>query len=55
MLPTPIYESLPVVYMAGGSFALTTLESAVGVTSAAVLSLAGLMIARMRWKYRNGR
>lgn len=55
MIPAPLYESLPVLYVAGGIFAITALETLVATLSGTLLIMAGLMILYMRSIYRFSR
>ncbi len=51
-LPSPVYETLPALYITGGVTAATTLDSAVATLSGTVLGLAGFLIYSLRRKYR---
>lgn len=52
MIPKPIYELLPYLYLAGGSAAVLGLDPTSGRVSGALLIIAGLVIRSMRKAYR---
>jgi len=52
-LPRPIYESIPVIYIAGGLVSLILIEAPFSVISAALFGCASWMVWRMRKDYRN--
>lgn len=51
-LPGPIYESLPVIYIAAGLISVVLIEMPFSVISAALLACASWMVWRMRRRYR---
>ena len=51
-LPSPVYETLPALYLTGGIAAASTLDSTVATLSGTVLGLAGILIYSLRRKYR---
>lgn len=51
-LPRPIYESIPIVYIAGGLVSLILIEAPFSVISAALFGCASWMVWRMRKDYR---
>ena len=51
-LPSPVYETLPELYITGGIAAASTLDSTVATLSGTVLGLAGILIYSLRRKYR---
>ena len=51
-LPSPVYETLPALYITGGVAAITTIDSTVATLSGATLGFAGLLIYSLRRKYR---
>jgi len=52
MLPEPIYEALPYLYLAGGIGAFFGIDIMPGQVSGLMLAFAGLLIWRMRKRYR---
>ena len=52
MLPKPVYESLPVSYVAMGMVAMLAIPSALAFVSGLVLSMCGLLILFKRRNYR---
>lgn len=51
-LPTPVYETLPALYITGGVAAASTIDSSIAMFSGTVLGLAGILIFSLRHKYR---
>lgn len=53
MLPKPIYESLPFIYMAAGAAAIVSLDHLLGQICGFMLILVGLVVYRLRSRYRH--
>lgn len=51
-LPSPIYETLPALYITGGVAAVSTINSASAILSGITLGFAGILIYSLRRKYR---
>ena len=51
-LPSPVYETLPALYITGGVATVSTIDSAVAILSGATLGFAGVLIYSLRRKYR---
>jgi heme exporter protein D len=51
-LPKPIYDALPVAYVAGGAFAAFWSSNVIGAFSGAALALAGLHVRSLRKRHR---
>lgn len=54
MVPTPIYEALPGLYIAGGTWACIAGENPAAGAFGAMLAALGGIIAGMRYLYRRG-
>jgi len=52
MIPKPIYELLPYVYIGGGLISLFGIESITGKLFGATLLTSGIIIQQMRVRYR---
>ena len=52
MLPKPIYESLPFIYMAAGAVAIVSLDHLLGRICGFLLILVGIGVYQMRRRYR---
>ncbi len=52
MIPKPIYEILPIIYVVGGILAMTSVRSLTSFISGLAIGVAGLSILWMRRKYR---
>ena len=52
MIPKPLYEALPFLCVGGGSLAWIAAQNPAGAVFAAMLTAAGMLIARMRWRQR---
>ncbi|NIP73315.1 MAG: hypothetical protein GWO16_09940 [Gammaproteobacteria bacterium] len=55
MIPTPLYESLPVIYITAGIFTIAALGTLISVIPGTLLIMAGLMVLYMRSIYRSSR
>ncbi|VAW93067.1 hypothetical protein MNBD_GAMMA22-609 [hydrothermal vent metagenome] len=53
MIPKPIYEVLPIIYVVGGILAMTTVQSMTSFISGLAIGIAGLIILALRRKYRS--
>ncbi len=53
MIPKPLYESLPIIYVVSGIFAMTSFQTLTSFVSGLAIGMAGLMVLSMRRKYRN--
>lgn len=51
-MPKPIYESLPILYVAGGVAAMSTVDSFMSFISGILLGSSGVMILYLRRNYR---
>ena len=51
-LPSPVYETLPALYITGGLAAVSTIDSAVAIMSGLTLGFAGVLIYSLRRKHR---
>ena len=51
-MPKPIYESLPVLYVAGGVAAVSTVDSFMSFISGILLGASGIMILVLRINHR---
>lgn len=52
VLPKPIYEALPYVYVGFGLLAMAMIESGVKFVPGALLIVAGLIVLNQRFSYR---
>lgn len=52
MLPKPIYESIPYLYVVGGVSAITTVDSFISFISGALMGASGVVIMFIRRNYR---
>lgn len=48
MIPTPVYESLPVIYAGSGLLTITALDTVVAFMSGGLLIAAALLVGYMR-------
>jgi len=53
MIPKPIYEMLPVIYVVGGIFAMMYVQSMASFISGLVMGISGLLVLSMRRNYRS--
>ena len=53
MIPKPIYEILPVLYVVGGILAMTSVQSMTSFISGLAMGVAGLLVLSMRRNYRS--
>ena len=53
MIPKPIYEMLPVIYVVGGIFAMMSVQSMTSFLSGLTMGIAGLLVLSMRRNYRS--
>lgn len=53
MLPKPIYESLPYIYMGVGLIALVGVNAILGKVCGLILITVGIIIHQTRWRYRH--
>ena len=51
-MPKPIYESLPILYVAGGVAAMSTVDSFMSFISGILLGSSGVMIMFLRRDFR---
>lgn len=54
MLPKPVYEALPGIYLLTGIMTATTFESSIALVSSGLFFAAALLIMYMRKSYRSG-
>lgn len=52
MIPKPIYELLPILYIIGGLTAMSIVSSFVSLVSGLLLGISGICILCMRHNYR---
>lgn len=52
MIPLPIYEILPYLYVGGGAFAIFGIENPVGKIFGFLLVVVGIVVYRARSRYR---
>ncbi len=52
MIPKPIYETLPIIYIVGGILAMTSVQSITSFASGLAIGVAGLWILCQRRTYR---
>ena len=52
MIPRPIYEALPHIYVAAGTLSALNLDPTGGKLSGALLAIAGVVIFKLRRNYR---
>ncbi|NQD35643.1 hypothetical protein HPT27_01325 [Permianibacter sp. IMCC34836] len=52
LIPKPVYEALPYVYVGFGLMALAMIESGVRFIPGALLIVAGLIVLNQRFSYR---
>ena len=55
MLPKPVYESLPFIYITGGIISISMIESFVSFFSGILLGISGIAILWFRHNYRSTR
>ncbi|MBT5231226.1 MAG: hypothetical protein HOM11_13220 [Methylococcales bacterium] len=55
VLPRPIYEGLPVIYLLIAMVVSTLIQSGLAFFSAAILSFAAVLVVMMRVQYRRHR
>lgn len=53
MMPKPVYESLPLLYVIGGVAAISTVDSFMSFISGILLGCSGVMIMILRRNYRH--
>jgi len=53
MIPKPIYEMLPVIYVVGGILAMISVQSMTSFISGLVMGISGLLVLTMRRNYRS--
>jgi len=53
MIPKPIYEILPVIYIVGGILAMISVQSMTSFISGLVMGVVGLLVLTMRRNYRS--
>lgn len=54
MLPKPVYEALPGIYLLMGVMTATTFESSIALASSGLFFAAALLVMYMRKSYRSG-
>jgi len=52
MIPRPVYETLPVLYIAGGIAAMLTVDSFMSFVSGILLGVSGVVVLFLRRNYR---
>ncbi|MFV2060855.1 MAG: hypothetical protein ACC653_09220 [Gammaproteobacteria bacterium] len=52
MIPKPIYELLPIIYVVGGILAMVSVQSMTSFISGLAMGIAGLLVLSMRRNYR---
>ncbi len=52
IVPKPVYEAMPVLYVAGGIAAISTVDSIMSFISGILLGLSGVVVLCMRRNYR---
>ena len=52
MIPKPIYEILPAIYVLGGILAMISVESLTSFISGLAMGIAGLLVLTMRRNHR---
>jgi hypothetical protein len=55
MIPKPIYELLPYLYVLGGLIAIISMDSILGKFCGVILIVAGVVIHQMRARFRSRR
>jgi hypothetical protein len=53
MIPKPIYEILPIIYVVGGILAMVSVQSMTSFISGLAMGVAGLLVLSMRRNYRS--
>ena len=52
MIPKPVYESLPILYVVGGIAAMTTVDSFMSFFSGVLLGVSGVVVLFLRRHHR---
>jgi len=52
MIPKPVYEMLPVLYVVGGIIAMVSVQSMTSFVSGLAMGISGLLVLTMRRNYR---
>jgi len=52
MIPKPVYELLPLLYVAGGIAAISTVDSFMSFVSGVLLGISGVVVMVIRRNYR---
>lgn len=55
MIPKPLYEILPILYVASGIVAMVSVQSVTSFISGLAMGIAGLLVLNMRSNYRSAK
>ncbi|MFV1983737.1 MAG: hypothetical protein ACC657_09385 [Thiohalomonadales bacterium] len=53
MIPKPVYEILPIIYVLGGILAMVSVQSLTSFISGLAMGISGLLVLTMRRDYRS--